>query len=96
MIQWRKSNGATSLAANCITNNKSNDKGLDSVVSIVVQSPTKESINSPLSPSQSKTITKAPARQIRHVSRAALEAIGNIAHFKQRLKEKSSKFLVLD
>ena len=43
MIQYE----ATSLATNCITENKSNDKGPDSVVAVVVESPTKESINSP-------------------------------------------------
>ncbi len=58
-------NEATSLATNCITENKSNDKGPDSVVAVVVESPTKESINSPSSTSQSKTKqTKSPNRQI--------------------------------
>ena len=84
------------MATKCITKNKPNDKGLNSIVPIVVQSPTKESISSPLSPSQSKTITKPPARQIRHVSKAALEVIGKIVHFEQTLKEKLLNFFVLD
>ena len=96
MIQRNENNAATSTVTNDSTKNKYNDEELDSVVPTVVETPTKESINLPSSPSQSKSVTNPPTRQIRHASKAALEAIGKIARFERALKEKLSDTLELD
>ena len=79
-----------------ITNDSMRKKNRASLSIIIVKSPIEESINSPSFTSQSETMTKAPVRQVWHASRAALDAIGNIACFEQTLKEKSSNLLVLD
>ena len=96
MIQQNENNAATSTVTNDPTKNEYNDEELDSVVPTVVETPTKESINLPSSPSQSKSVTNPPTRQIRHASKAALEAIGKIARFERALKEKLSDTLELD
>ena len=99
MIQRNKNNAATSTVTNDKQKNKYNDEELDSVVpAVVVETPTKESTNLLSSPSQSKSaVTNPPTRQIRHASKAALEAIGKIARFERALnKEKLSNTFELD